>query len=167
MGYIINTTDFVGQWHIAQGSFSQLGNFITQFEKGYLYKLMGKTQADEFIDDLTNYVPVTQKYLDIYNPINYELSDGCFLVNDGMKNMMLGFIWFEYMRYTKAQSTISGNVANANENSREVGFTELNIGNRYNDAIQSFKVIQEYCLEDEITYPDFEGVKLDFSHWAI
>lgn len=166
MGLIINTSDFVGQWAIAQNSYSQLSNYITQFERQYLYKLLGKELADLFITDLSNYIPQTTRFDNIYNAINEEIN-GCYMSNGGMKNMMLGFIYFEFQRYDKAKATIAGTFANQNENQREVGFTELNIWNRYNDAISSFKVIQEYCLADDETYPEFIGTELGYSHWSI
>ena len=166
MGLIVNTTDFVGKYALAQNSFSNLGDYITQFERNYLYKLLGKELADLFIADLSNYVPQTTRFENIYNQIIGETNGICYF-NEGMKNMMLGFIYFEYQRMEKIQSTVSGSFANTSETAREVGFMELNLYGRYNQSVKDFKEIQRYCLNESATYPEFDGYELDYSHWSI
>jgi hypothetical protein len=167
VGILINTTDFVGKFAIAQNSFSQLGNYITQFEQKLLYKLLGKELADLFIADLAGGVPQTQKYLDIYDPLNVEF-EGVFYETQGMKQMLIGFVWFEFQRYDKAKATIAGTFSNANENAREVGFGELNLYGRYNESVDAFNTIQSYCLAKPTDYPEFEKTSnLSFSHWSI
>lgn len=168
MGLIINTTDFVGKWALAQNTYSKLGDYITQFERNYLYKLLGKELADLFIADLSNYIPQTARFTTIYNPLNTEVS-GLRYETDGMKAMMLGLVYFEYQRYERAKSTISGVSTLANENSREVGFGELNLYNRYNEGVVNFNTIQAYVRNDSTTYSEFDTdvCELGISHWSI
>ena len=167
MGILIVNTDFVGKYKVSANSFqsTEFDNFITQYETDYLYKLLGKTLADLFIADLTNKVPVTQIYLDIYNAIYADLF-GCKRDSTGMKNMMLGFIYFEWMRKMNVNPTITGNVVNSNENSTQA-FSLFDIYGRYNDSINNFKTIQIYCLNNSTDYPYFDGSNLDYSNWSI
>jgi hypothetical protein len=167
MGLIIVNTDFVGKYKISANTFqaTEFDNFITQYERDYLYKLLGKTLADLFIADLTNRVPVTQIYLDIYNSLYTEIY-GCKYDSTGMKNMMLGFIYFEWMRKMSVNPTITGSVVNSNENSVQAG-SLFDIYGRYNDSINNYKTIQLYCLDNSTDYPDFDGIELSYSHWSI
>lgn len=166
MGLIIDTDDFTDKFAIAQNNFSQLSNYISRFERTYLYKLLGKELADLLIADLTSQVPTTQRFIDIFEPMNSEVN-GIYYQNNGMKQMLLGFIWFEFQRYDKAKSTIAGTYANVNENSREVGFGELNLYGRYNQAVDDFKEIQRFCSNNFTDYPEYIETELSFSHWSI
>jgi hypothetical protein len=167
VGYLILNTDFIGKYKISQSTFTteDLNNFISQYEKKYLYDLLGKTLADLFIADLVNYVPVDPIYLDVYNEIN-KVINGCLRISDGLKNMILGFIYFEYMRKSPVKSGITGNTVNVNENSISAGFMH-DIYGRYNESINNYHTIQMFCLDDPTTYPDFDGVRKSISHYII
>lgn len=156
MGILINSALFVGQWSIHTSQRVDMDTYITDFEKRYLYELMGKIQADAFIADLTAGVPVQQKYIDIYNEI-WTTVNGCKIRSRGMVPMLLGFLYWEFTRKDKVKQTATGPIVSVNEVSREAGFVEANIFGRYNDSIQDYRAIQDYCRRDKINYPDFEG----------
>lgn len=159
MGLIVSNTDFVGNWQISGNTFTvtNLDTCIADNEKNFLYDLLGKTLADLFIADLLNHVPQTAIYQKLYEPL-WEKINGCRLRTDGMKNMMLGLIYFEFMRKDPINSTITGPQRNSNENSDSM---DGNIGiiNRYNKAVEDYKTIQEYCCANKTIYPDFEGAR--------
>ena len=87
----------------------------------YLTQLLGKTLYDLFVADLVNKVPVTARFLDLYNPFDID-DDNCLIHSDGMKEMIMGFIQFFYAREAKVVNTQHGNVVNNQENAdRAVG----------------------------------------------
>lgn len=161
MGILINTSDFVGKYAIAQSSFSKLGQFITDYETSYLYDLLGKTLADLFITSVVNNEPVGTEYLAIYNVIELDLT--CKVErNEGMKNMLLGFIYYEFMRKDPIKSTITGNVVNANENSIPT-FDSWGMTNRYNSSVNDYQIIQYYINQNLTDYPNYLGSHKDYA----
>lgn len=161
MGILINTTDFVGKYSIAQNSFSKLNEYINEYETQYLYDLLGKTLADLFIASVVNNQPVGANYLAIYNVIELEI---LFNVerNEGMKNMLLGFIYYEYMRKSPIKNTITGSVVNANENSTPT-FDCWGLTTRYNSSVNDYKVIQYYINQNLTNYTDYLGSQKEFA----
>ena len=71
MGILVSSTDFTGYYKlpINTRNTSELDEVIALKERLNLNKVLGVDLAQLFIDDLTNQVPVTQIYLDIYNAI--------------------------------------------------------------------------------------------------
>lgn len=155
MGILINTSDFVGKYAIAQNSFSKLGQFITDYETNYLYDLLGKTLGDAFISSVVNNLPVGAEYLAIYNVIELDLS--CRVErNEGMKNMLLGFIYFEFMRKDPIKSTIAGQSVNSIENGVPV-IDNWGINSIYNSSVNDYQIIQYYINQNLTDYTDYKG----------
>lgn len=155
MGILINTSDFVGKYAIAQNSFSKLSEYITQYETAYLYDLLGVTLADAFIASVVNNLPVGAPYLAIYNVIELDLTCSTER-NEGMKNMLLGFIYYEFMRKDPIKSTITGQVLNSNENSTPV-LDNWGMCNRYNNSVNDYQIIQYYIKQNLTDYPNYKG----------
>lgn len=155
MGILINTSDFVGKYAIAQNSFSKLGQFITDYETNYLYDLLGKTLGDAFISSVVNNLPVGAEYLAIYNVIELDLI--CRVErNEGMKNMLLGFIYFEFMRKDPIKSTIAGQSVNSIENGVPV-IDNWGINSIYNSSVNDYQIIQYYINQNLTDYTDYKG----------
>ena len=157
MGILINTTDFVGKYNIAFNTAgeAELDAFITQYETPLLYDLLGKTLSDLFIASVVNNLPVGSAYLAIYNVIELDLT--CIVErNEGMKNMLLGFLFFEWMRTNPIKSTVNGQVIMTNENSNPVidnwGITRI-----YNNSINDYQIIQYYINQNLTDYPNYKG----------
>jgi len=157
MGILINTTDFVGKYELAYNTFgaNTLDSFIDQYETNFLYDLLGKTLGDAFIASVVNNVPVGAAYLAIYNVIELDL--GCdYARNEGMKNMLLGFLFFEWMRTNPIKSTVNGQAIMTNENSTPVidnwGITRI-----YNNSINYYQIIQYYINQNLTDYPNYKG----------
>ena len=83
MGILIDREDFVGKHKLTKTIDSSLEACITDHESSYLIKLLGLELSNLFIADLTSQVPVTQRFLDIFNKI--EVQDPCLMINTGMK----------------------------------------------------------------------------------
>ena len=161
-----------GKYKIAQDNFSQatLTAYITKFEKRYLQDLMGIVLYDAFVADLSSNVPQTQRFEDIYNEFAEDddglvsglsgmASSGNKIVrSEGIKEMLKGFIFFEYNRDLPVKNTMTGNVQEDNENSKVLTSLKAGITEKYNEAIATYKAIQ-WKLEDEsATYPEYNGV---------
>lgn len=157
MGILINSSDFIGKYKISTNTAqaTELDNFIEQYETNYLYDLLGKTLADLFIASVVNYEPVGAAYLAIYNVIELDLT--CSVErNEGMKNMLLGFIYFEWLRKSPIKSTISGQVVSTNENSIPI-MDNWGMTNRYNSSVNDYQIIQYYINQHLTDYPNYKG----------
>lgn len=186
MGLLISKADFIsedaGKYRIANTKYEDtIDSYIEKYEEKYLQQLMGVELFKLFKVAVSspNSVPPTDPiYLAIYDPIAedeltsnvfypfYFLYDYCapscdrIRLSNGLREMLLGFIYFEYMRDQSYKPTSGGIVKNKNENSREASFDENGIKNRYNDAIDSYHTIQWYLFKRKTTdYPKFNGMR--------
>lgn len=157
MGLLIVKTDFTGKYALAQSIQDQITAFISEYEVKYLSELLGADLYRLFAADVTNYAPVTAKYLTIFNAINEDYN-GSVMYSRGMKKMLLGFIWFEYVSQTKYKHTSTGVVVDSNEVSRDADNSELFMYEMYNSSIDSYKTIQWYIQQHSTDYPNFNGV---------
>ncbi len=165
MGLIISTTDFTGKNTIAKNNYTILETYIDRYEKKYLRDLLGATLAQSFIDDYSN---PTQA--DIYAAITDEfyLDDDMIIRSSrGLKEMLLGFVYFEFMCEQKVKPTITGLVIGQAENSNGVGGDTQYIYARYNEAIDTYNAIQWYISEHDTDYDDYNGQCKSIAHWSI
>jgi hypothetical protein len=166
MGLLIKPEDFTGKNGIPQNTFSEISAWIDKYEEPYLAKLLGAELFKLFKADITVYLPSTPIYQALFNP--FKEDDGSLLrISEGMKEMVLGFVFFEYMRNDgKFKNTISGPQVNTGETSREVGYSEFNIWGRYNDSARTFQEIQWYIEKNSSDYPDYNGQEIGLVHWS-
>lgn len=161
MAKIVQISDFKGDYSITMNSFSgvHLQNFINTYEVKYLRDLLGITLATDLLTDITTpfTVPTNTDYLAIFNPLAYDY-ENTQIISDGIKEMLVGFIYFEYTRFQKIQNTITGNVNAQNEVSTMASWGETNIYINYNKAIDSYKAIQYHISLNEANYADYNGV---------
>jgi hypothetical protein len=159
MGLLVDNTDFSsGKYKIAQGSFSDLTSYIDKYESIYLRRLLGVELYNLFENDVDSNTkqPVTQKFIDIFDPIS-EDDDSEIRISEGMKEMLKGFIYFEYVRSQKFKNTVSGTVVNQPENAKDAQFSNTHIYNIYNEAVLSADTIQWYINENSSVYPEYNG----------
>lgn len=172
MGKIVRIADFIGQYAITQNpkSETQLQSFIDKYELPYLYDLLGVTLGNLFYADITTpYTdPDTAIYATIFNPLASDENTICSMQirSNGIKEMLLGFIYWEYVKAQKIKNTITGNVAQQNETSREACWVESNIYSNYNEAVKTYKTIQWYVNKNSTDYPDYNGLSKQLAHWA-
>lgn len=171
MSKIVKTTDFVGKYSISQNSFNttDLQAFIDKYEKVYLRDLLGLVLGDLLYADIagsTYLPPVTARFTVLFNAIAQELN-GFDVISDGIKEMLLGFIYWEYVKATSVHNTITGNVIAENEVSSKVDFASTEVYNNYNEAIKSYRAIQIYINENSSTYPEYNGKMKVKAHWSI
>lgn len=169
MGLLIVDTDFTGKFLLAKNSFTNYTDSIAKYEEKYLRDMLGNALFELFKADVdgTTKKPVTAKYLNLYNAIHQDIDQSrqqwpfsnMQLNSEGMKIMILGFVYWEIMRDQPIANTTSGNVSASNEVANKVTYDDSNTDNRYNDSINSYNSIQYYIyILNKSVYPEFNGV---------
>ncbi len=161
MGLLITKDDFVGKWQLALNGFDQIDSYIEQYEEPLLTSLLGKELFDLFKADLIIdsgnpdvMIPASADYLKIFNSFvekvnNYQIA------SDGMKKMLLGLIYFDYVRENKYKQSMNGAVEQQTETAIPADNTFMHL--RHNEAISTWQIIQVYISNNVDTYPTFSG----------
>jgi hypothetical protein len=84
------------------------------------------------------------------------------LYSYGIKEMLIGFLYFEIMKDAITMNTLAGTVTQKSENSAGAITT---IYGKYNDAVKTFQAIQDYILYNSGSYPSFRGQAKQYAHW--
>ena len=167
---ITNVSDYVGEYQISTDKYSEktLNVYISKYEKKYLDRLLGCELASLFIADLDPQgVPQTQRFIDIFNSFCKQDECGDLYESDGIKEMLLGFIYFEYVKNNNSGVATSGNTRKVGENSKEAGSMMHDLYARYNLSAVTASSIQWFICDNMDIYPEFEGVRICFNHWSL
>lgn len=156
MGLIVEKTDFVGDYKVASTAYENINLCIDKYEELYLIQLLGVELFDLFKASVTNHVPAAGIYKTIFDPIRLD-DDNCIKISEGIKTMLLGFIYFEYIRNQKYYNTPQGTLVGQAEIGRETSFDETIIYENYNHSVRSYRTIQWYINEHETDYPKYNG----------
>lgn len=168
MGKIVKTTDFVGEYAIQQNIYatSDLQAFIDKYEIEYLRDLFGPVFAALFYADIsTPYAqPVNADYAALFNPIQTDE-----IRSEGIKEMLLGFIYWEYCRKDSVKKTLTGHVTAQNEVSSQVDAINTQLYLLYNKAVKTYVMIAKYIDLNEATYGalNIRYTCKALNHWAI
>lgn len=154
---ILSPSDFVGKYELHTGIYvqSKLQNYIDIYEPMYLKHLFGIDLYNQFMSDLLNNVPQSPNFLAVFNPLSQDLGYSFYwgnsfnnvntmIISEGIKEMLKGFIYFEYAKDLNNQMTPYGNVKPISENSEVVSTLFSMMYTRYNEAINSYRAIQRY-----------------------
>jgi len=162
--------------------------YISKYEKKYLIDLFGFDLYELFIADLVDGTPTSERFLDVYNVLYYNPVGNVFIpidaaytgwasqfknckkeptYSEGISTMLKGFVFFHFVRDMDLNVSSTGVVVNKNENSdradaKTLEFIEL----RFNEAVDSFKVIRNYMIGNSSTYPEYDGVNHDKVNWG-
>lgn len=164
MGLLVNKTDFVGKYSLAKSNTDFIDDYIQLYEEKYLIELFGLELFLFFKADINvgTKKPNTAIYLTLYNPLVFKYSNRLFN-SFGIKNLLLAFIFFHYVRENRAKQTQNGTVSNQTEVSDPMPSNDY-IYLRYNEAVEAFWAIQAYCEVTkegdplELSYPTFDGI---------
>lgn len=173
MAKIVQISDFKGKYAISQNAFDtvSLQSFIDKYEPKYLYDLLGVALGDLLLADIASpfAVPTTVIYQTIFNTLNVDNTNYSYfnqIRSNGIKEMLIGLIYFEYIRTKAVVNTPVGSVTAQNEVSTIADFSSTLIYLNYNEAIKSYKSIQNYILLYSSIYPTFNGVSKSYNSWA-
>ena len=158
---IVQQSDFKsGKYQLAQntGDAGLLQATIDEFEKKYIYRLLGVPLGTLFISDVdgTTHLPVTTRFLNIFNLATVQVGNRIRECN-GMKDMLLAIIYYEYIFATQVRHTQSGVATNAIENgSVQVGSGAARLGEiKYNAIIDCWESTQYFINTNTATYPEY------------
>lgn len=166
---ILQVSDFdSGKFELHSGMYTQnnILEYINKYEKRYIIDLLGATLGNAFITEVqANFgVPITPEFVDIFNPIEVDYSLEI-IQSDGIKEMLKGFIYYEYLKDQVSQITAVGMVTPKGENSEKVNSLFIQMYNRYNDACRSYKGVQKFIWTKRGDYSDFNGRAKQFITW--
>ena len=139
---------------------AELETLIDDVEKNTLQELLGCDLYNLFIADLsasTPQVPQTQIYLDIFNAFCFDHVLCGPQKSQGMKDLLMAFVYFEWHRYNLNKSVSTGIVRGDSENSNIVLAESFGTYDKYNRAVSSYRSIQQYISDNSTNYPSFEG----------
>jgi hypothetical protein len=167
---IVKPEDFtLGYYYIPKNENQKqsLQSYIDNVECEYLPDLLGVELYELFIADLdTNNVPQTQIYKDIFDPFKKQEPTQCIgstspIINSkGMKEMIMGIVYFVAMRDRTSRIATTGIKRTDGMNSENVNGVEHDLNGRYNKGVETYKAIQYFIvrINDCVDYPTFLGV---------
>lgn len=168
---ILQLSDFSdpGKFSLHSGMYTQndIQAYIDKYEKRYIVQLLGADLGAEFIADvqLGSGTPTEQRFIDIFEP--FDRDEGHQLLSsDGMKEMLMGFVYYEYLKDQVSTVTAVGMLTPKGENSEPVNSLYTQLYTRYNDACRSYKSIQKYIWRTMTDYTGFNGREKSFAYWV-
>ena len=154
---ILSIQDFTDKYQVSTGMYDQakLQDYIKRYEPRYLKELFGITLYNDFQSDLLNNVPQSPNFLVLFNPLSEDMGYNFYYFNgiyegvnqldsEGIREMLKGFIYFEYVKDLSNQITPIGLVKPDNENSTVANTLFSMMYTRYNEAIRSYNSIRDF-----------------------
>jgi hypothetical protein len=162
MGLIITSSDFSSIIATDVFTVDEVDGAIDTYEKQLIYELLGVELANLFIGDLdVNGVPQTQRFLDIFESW-FKTIDEDVVQSVGMKQMLVWWVFFFYVREQWQDNSIQGNVENEGSINRDSRMSYATLVKNYNVAIKTYKAIQSFINQNSDTYPEFKGMYKEF-----
>lgn len=167
----LDSSDFVGKFKIAKDCYNkaELDSYIEKYEKKYLQDLLGCALYDEFIDDLNNNDsprPQSNRFRRIFNEFCIDGECGMLYRSEGILEMLKGFVYYHYVLDQKFKNVTTGTVVNETAFSRDVALSKSTIEDRYNLSVESYIAVQMFIMDNEVDYPEFNGVKKKMSFFG-
>lgn len=167
---IVSVADFkAGKFELHTGMYDQarIEDYIDLYEKPYLIKLLGAELFDEFEADYIagGGIPTEARFQKILNPFHEDYNFQI-IISEGMKEMLLGLIYFEYAKDQMNQITPIGNVKPIGENSKDISTLNAMYYTRYNRSVKTWRAIQcfIYWVKSE-DYSKRNGQPLQYAYW--
>ncbi len=170
-------TDFVGLFEQSVNEFTTPKEqaYIDEYEVDYLTCLLGASMYAEFIADLNPTpavpasVPVDAKFTVIFEPFATDdgNTNGLQHISKGMREMLKGFIMFEYARDNQFDFAITGATKNTFSNAETFQLNGTNAIKNYNWAIETYQQIQWYIDDNplDVDYDNFNGKRKAAMIW--
>lgn len=155
MGIIVNRDDFIGKFGISQKKpmlngtdvIGALDSFINDNEEELLIELFGIEMYNDF--KVTPNDP-------IYNPILNPLTGYNGKYSQGLKNMLIIFIYYRYQRLDYV-NTVSGQKKTKGETSKDYPASSSLVNlTSYNKAVNAYNVISEYLGNNTNTFVKYD-----------
>lgn len=155
---VIQASLFTGKYevHVSTHTATKLQEYIDRYETITLIELFGKELYDLYVAGLALTDPI---YETLQDPFVEQDGNGCILESKGVADLLLGTVYFYYVRDAYTQMSTKGAVKNKAENSESTTFTMSGLQARYNEALETYNAIQMYIMDNLDVYPTFKGVK--------
>lgn len=138
---MIATTDFKGKYIVAQNTYSTLQDYIDRYEPKLINDLFGATLAADFNND-----PTDSKWDDVK------------AIGFGLKSLLVGLVYFEYVRDFPYRVTNEGVEHLLGENSRATPPAAI-LRQRYNECVNDWNEMAKYLRAN---FKDYSGKKLKY-----
>lgn len=144
---IVTIADFKGKYAVSNGTYidDNLTEYINRYERIYLLKLLGANMYNQFISDLSNGVPRSPLFLSIFNEFATSVC-GQIVISQGIKDMLVSAIYFEWQRDLINLQTPNGGVIPKSETSDVASTLYSTMWQKYNEGIRTFRAIRQYIL---------------------
>jgi hypothetical protein len=105
-------------------------------------------------------VPQTLAYQNIFN--SFDIDEGnCLIISEGIKKMLVMFIYFHYVRDMFYINTTTGVVSNVNENTTAASYNGYNLVEAFNKGINTYDAVQWYVERNNADYLVYNGQYLE------
>ena len=154
MDALITIADFTGLYNIAvsPSNDADLALFITEYQDKYLRLFMGEKMYSEFDPEDNIYKPLIDGS-DVF------MLNSVWIKFDGLKKMLVPFVYFHFMRENSSKQTPVGLVdANVSNSIAVKPIDECIMA--WNNAVKIFNNGVKYCLKNNGTFPNFQGEEL-------
>jgi hypothetical protein len=166
MARFVISSDFIQKFELSTGMYSnhKIDEYIDRYEDQYLIQLLGVELYNLFIADLDlNNIPQSDRFKKIFDPFNEQIGFSL-MMSRGIKDMLIGFIYFEYLKDLITKTTNVG-VTKPQEQNSKIITAHTTIYGRYNESIRTYNAIQEYILLSMNDYNEFKGVQKLYAYW--
>ena len=168
MATFVKVEDFnSGPLRVAFNNLSEqnLQGVIDAVERVFLPSVLGAELSKLLIAD---YDPLTgfteQRFTDIFEPFEVD-NEKELVISEGIKQMLMLMIYFEYVRFQPIQNRETGNTTAINENSEQVSGVSSGLYLRYNESIKTAHAIQCKISQSDL-YPEYNGQNLKVTSWV-
>lgn len=164
MASITTPADFNGQYSINRNKNNEasIQACIDSVEELVLLELFGVDFKDIVLQGVVDEVVI---YENLYNPFNFQDSCDRIWQSKGIKEMLLGFVYWEWFATHSVAVVLDGQRENESENSKSASSLKANNEKRYNDAVKTYRAIQAYINENLDIYPEFKGKGKLLMNW--
>lgn len=165
--YGLSVNDFIGEIRL---DLSNDNNVRTNFEaianqvmNDVLRDLLNDALYNDFVADLVNNIPQTQKYIDLLNGKTYTRVSGEEKIYEGLKRMLRYFVYEAYLDSQHTSNSSLGQVSANTENSKVISRGQLRKVRSViqNKAVDLYGKATQFINDNYQTY--FTGS--DYSFW--
>lgn len=166
MPSITQPSDYKGRFAITKNSLNtdKIQQFIDNVEPTQLNKLFGVELYALYLVGIGEATP-NAIWTKLRDPFFFQSECGKIFESKGLKEMLLGFVYFKYYAETFAQASTNGVVVDVPENSVKASDLDANLYARYNDSVKTYRAIQRYICENMDVYPTFKGQEILLNNW--
>lgn len=164
MPSITSPSDYNGQYSINRNKHNtnDIQACIDSVEELVLLELFGVDFKDIVLQGVVDEIVI---YENLYNPFNFQDSSDRIWQSKGIKEMLLGFVYWEWFATHSVAVVLDGQRENESENSKSASSLKANNEKRYNDAVKTYRAIQAYVNENLDIYPEFKGKGKLLMNW--